>query len=67
MVGQERAPPGGVVEERRDEAERLAQVESQLQGGVRPVVDSTVPLARVGEGLARLARGDQFGKVVAEI
>ncbi|NKY11872.1 zinc-binding dehydrogenase [Cellulomonas hominis] len=35
--------------------------------GVRPVVDSTVPLARVGDGLARLARGDQFGKVVAEV
>ncbi|WHP19120.1 zinc-binding dehydrogenase [Cellulomonas sp. ES6] len=35
--------------------------------GIRPVVDSTVPLARVGEGLARLARGEQFGKVVAEV
>lgn len=35
--------------------------------GVRPVVDSTVPLARVGAGLARLARGEQFGKVVAEV
>lgn len=35
--------------------------------GVRPVVDSTVSLARVGEGLARLARGEQFGKVVAEV
>ncbi|MBW0256163.1 zinc-binding dehydrogenase [Cellulomonas sp. PS-H5] len=35
--------------------------------GVRPVVDSTVPLARVGDGLARLARGEQFGKVVAEV
>lgn len=35
--------------------------------GVRPLVDSTVPLARVGDGLARLAHGDQFGKVVAEV
>ncbi len=35
--------------------------------GVRPVVDSTVPLARVGDGLARLADGAQFGKVVAEV
>lgn len=35
--------------------------------GVRPVVDSTVPLARVGEGLARLAGGAQFGKIVAEV
>ncbi|WP_263120999.1 zinc-binding dehydrogenase [Cellulomonas sp. RIT-PI-Y] len=35
--------------------------------GVRPVVDSTVPLARAAEGLARLARGEQFGKVVLEV
>lgn len=35
--------------------------------GVRPVVDSTVPLARAAEGLARLGRGEQFGKVVLEV
>ncbi|WP_146819496.1 zinc-binding dehydrogenase [Actinotalea fermentans] len=35
-----------------------------VRSGVRPVIDSTVPLARVGEGLARLASGEQFGKVV---
>ena len=35
-----------------------------VRSGVRPVIDSTVPLARVGDGLARLASGEQFGKVV---
>jgi NADPH:quinone reductase-like Zn-dependent oxidoreductase len=35
--------------------------------GLRPLVDSTVPLARVGEGLARLAGGQQVGKIVTEI
>ncbi len=35
-----------------------------VRSGVRPVIDSVVPLARVGEGLARLASGEQFGKVV---
>lgn len=35
--------------------------------GVRPLVDSTFPLARAADGLARLARGEQFGKVVLEI
>jgi NADPH:quinone reductase-like Zn-dependent oxidoreductase len=35
--------------------------------GVRPLVDSTVPLARVGDGLARLARGEQTGKIVVEV
>lgn len=35
--------------------------------GVRPLVDATYPLARAGEGLARLARGAQFGKVVVEV
>jgi NADPH:quinone reductase-like Zn-dependent oxidoreductase len=32
--------------------------------GVRPVIDSEVPLARVGDGLARLAAGEQTGKIV---
>ncbi|GIG25456.1 zinc-binding dehydrogenase [Cellulomonas denverensis] len=35
--------------------------------GVRPVTDSTFPLAQADQGLARLARGEQFGKVVLEI
>ena len=35
--------------------------------GVRPPVDSTVPLARTRDGLARLAAGEQFGKIVVEV
>jgi NADPH:quinone reductase-like Zn-dependent oxidoreductase len=35
--------------------------------GLRPLVDATYPLARAGEGLERLARGAQFGKVVVEV
>lgn len=32
--------------------------------GVRPVIDTEVPLAKAAEGLARLDEGGQFGKVV---
>ncbi|MFC7219873.1 zinc-binding dehydrogenase [Streptomyces polyrhachis] len=32
--------------------------------GVRPVIDSVLPLERAREGLARMAGGDLFGKVV---
>lgn len=32
--------------------------------GVRPVVDSTVPLARTADGVARLLSGEHVGKVV---
>lgn len=32
--------------------------------GLRPVIDTEVPLARVADGLARLVDGTQFGKVV---
>lgn len=32
--------------------------------GVRPVIDSVLPLDRAREGLAKMARGDLFGKVV---
>lgn len=38
-----------------------------VHSGVRPVVDSVVPLDRVREGLARLASGEQFGKVVVTV
>lgn len=49
----------------RDE---LAQVLALLaRTGVRPVVDQVLPLARVGEGLARMWRGEQFGKIVLEV
>lgn len=34
--------------------------------GLRPTVDSTFPLARAGDGLARLASGDHVGKIVLE-
>lgn len=34
--------------------------------GVRPLVDSTFPLARAADALGRLAAGDQFGKIVLE-
>lgn len=34
--------------------------------GVRPLVDSTFPLARAADALSRLAAGDQFGKIVLE-
>lgn len=32
--------------------------------GVRPVVDSVLPMSRAREGFARMERGDVFGKVV---
>ncbi|MFF4649778.1 zinc-binding dehydrogenase [Streptomyces sp. NPDC001380] len=32
--------------------------------GVRPVVDTVLPLAEAREGFARLAKGDVFGKIV---
>ncbi|SDQ07765.1 zinc-binding dehydrogenase [Quadrisphaera sp. DSM 44207] len=35
--------------------------------GVRPVIDSVLPLAQAAEGLRRLQRGDVFGKVVLTV
>jgi NADPH:quinone reductase-like Zn-dependent oxidoreductase len=35
--------------------------------GVRPVVDSVLPLAQARDGFARLLEGDLFGKVVIDI
>ena len=46
----------------RSELERLLGF--LVATGVRPVVDSTYPLADAREGFARLASGDMFGKVV---
>ncbi len=46
----------------RDELQDLVQF--CLQSGVRPLVDTTMPLEDVREGFARLATGDVFGKVV---
>lgn len=55
---------GATMGSRQDLQQLLAFLD---RTGVRPLVDSTVPLARVGDGLARLARGEQFGKIVAEV
>ncbi|WP_314172028.1 zinc-binding dehydrogenase [Streptomyces winkii] len=35
--------------------------------GVRPVIDSTLPLDRAREGFAKMAEGDLFGKVVLTV
>jgi NADPH:quinone reductase-like Zn-dependent oxidoreductase len=35
--------------------------------GVRPVIDSTLPLARAREGFEKMAEGDLFGKVVLTV
>ncbi|MCC2322471.1 zinc-binding dehydrogenase [Cellulomonas xiejunii] len=49
----------------RDE---LGQVLAFLaRTGVRPLVDSTYPLARAADGLARLASGAHVGKIVVEV
>jgi NADPH:quinone reductase-like Zn-dependent oxidoreductase len=46
----------------RDELERLVRMLAET--GVRPVVDSVLPLEEVADGLRRLAAGDVFGKIV---
>ncbi|AYY12003.1 Zn-dependent oxidoreductase [Actinobacteria bacterium YIM 96077] len=46
----------------RDELARLLAFCDRA--GVRPVVDRTVPLAQASEGVAAMASGDVFGKVV---
>jgi D-arabinose 1-dehydrogenase-like Zn-dependent alcohol dehydrogenase len=35
--------------------------------GVRPVIDTVLPLNRAREGFERLARGEAFGKIVFTI
>ena len=35
--------------------------------GVRPVIDSTLPLDRAREGFAKMADGNLFGKVVLTV
>ncbi len=35
--------------------------------GVRPVIDTTLPLDRAREGFAKLAEGEMFGKVVLTV
>jgi NADPH:quinone reductase-like Zn-dependent oxidoreductase len=46
----------------RDELVRL--IEFCRLTGVRPVIDSSYPLAKAAEGLARVASGDLVGKIV---
>jgi NADPH:quinone reductase-like Zn-dependent oxidoreductase len=46
----------------RDELERL--IRFCLTTGVRPVIDSVLPLERAREGFARMADGDVVGKIV---
>ena len=38
-----------------------------VRSGVRPLIDTQLPLARTAEGLARLAAGAQFGKIVVTV
>jgi len=35
-----------------------------VRTGVRPIIDTELPLAQAAEGLARLEAGSQFGKIV---
>ena len=35
--------------------------------GIRPVIDSTLPLTRAREGFAKMAEGELFGKVVLTV
>ena len=49
----------------RDELERLTRF--CLDTGVRPLVDSVVPLAEVRRGLERIEAGDVVGKVVVRV
>ena len=49
-------------------AAEYAEVVRRLgQGELRPVVDRTFPLERVREAYERLAKGQQWGKVVVEV
>lgn len=46
----------------RDELERLGRFLELT--GVRPVIDSSMPLAQASDGIARMISGDVFGKIV---
>ncbi|MDT0165949.1 zinc-binding dehydrogenase [Actinotalea sp. AC32] len=50
-----------------DKEDLEALLRMLVRTGVRPVVDSTVPLTRVHDGFRRLASGEQFGKVVVTV
>ncbi|MGQ0624727.1 MAG: zinc-binding dehydrogenase [Sporichthyaceae bacterium] len=49
----------------RDELERLARFMAVT--GVRPVIDSVVPLREADKGFARMHSGELFGKVVFQV
>jgi len=49
----------------RAELERLAQF--VMHRGIEPIIDSVLPLAEARTGLAKLAAGDVFGKIVLEV
>jgi len=38
-----------------------------LRGELKPVIDSVLPLERAQDAHARLAKGEQFGKIVLTI
>ena len=48
-------------------ASEFESVIGMITQGVRPVVDSTYPLAEVAAALAHLDAGEQFGKVVLKV
>ena len=50
-----------------NDAEFAAVVEHFRAGRLRPPVDSVFPLANGREAFARLASGEQFGKIVVRI
>ena len=49
----------------RAELERLAQFVTHR--GIEPIIDSVLPLAEARTGIAKLAAGDVFGKIVLEV
>ena len=49
----------------RDELERLARFVTHR--GIEPIIDSVLPLAQARTGIAKLASGDVFGKIVLQV
>lgn len=49
----------------KDELESLLRL--LVRTGLRPTIDSTVPLARTADGLARMAAGEHTGKIVVTV
>ncbi|RMI36521.1 zinc-binding dehydrogenase [Streptomyces triticirhizae] len=57
-----------VVGSTMGDRDELAALLSFCQAsGVRPLIDSTLPLDRADEALARMERGDHFGKLVLTV